>query len=248
MEMPGIVNVISRFRTRVVPMPVENGLIPRLRRPTNAAPMSPNTAPEAPPCDGRLQQERARRAAEQGRHVERREAHPADRRLQQLSELEQQQHVEGDVEDPEVDEADVTRRYHSPSSASTERIVPSRVSYSSMRPRSAWPWGQLAAAGPGGRVLESQPQEHGQVDRHEAVGHEGRLTGAPIAGSGRHVRALGLGAVDAVAADRGLDEALGAGPLAAARAAPAGLPVRMPVTRRRLRHRRLGQGHGGTRG
>ena len=31
------------------PRPVENGLTPRLRIPTNAAPIRPNTAPDAPP-------------------------------------------------------------------------------------------------------------------------------------------------------------------------------------------------------
>jgi hypothetical protein len=48
-EMPGIVNVSNRLSSSVVPRPVVIGLTPRWRMPTNAAPISPKTAPEAPP-------------------------------------------------------------------------------------------------------------------------------------------------------------------------------------------------------
>ena len=39
----------NRLSSSVVPSPVVIGLTPRWRNPTNAAPISPNTAPEAPP-------------------------------------------------------------------------------------------------------------------------------------------------------------------------------------------------------
>src|SRR5690606_34388595 len=46
--MPGMTNVMTRLSTISDPMPVSNGLMPLERIATNAAPMSPNTAPEAP--------------------------------------------------------------------------------------------------------------------------------------------------------------------------------------------------------
>ena len=46
--MLGIVNVISRLSPIQRPSPLSIGLIPRLRMTMNAAPISPNTAPEAP--------------------------------------------------------------------------------------------------------------------------------------------------------------------------------------------------------
>ena len=92
-------------------MPVENGLTPRLRRPTKAAAISPNTAPDAPP-DSEFgdSDEGAGRTGEQGGEVQQAEADAPDRRLQQVAELEQQQHVEGEVDDAEVEEA----RRHEP--------------------------------------------------------------------------------------------------------------------------------------
>ena len=47
-EMFGIVNVISRFRPIHRPSPLSIGFMPRLRMTTKAAPIRPNTAPEAP--------------------------------------------------------------------------------------------------------------------------------------------------------------------------------------------------------
>ena len=48
MLMPGRPNVKSRFTTTSVPIPELHGLIPRRYWWTTVAPMSPNTAPEAP--------------------------------------------------------------------------------------------------------------------------------------------------------------------------------------------------------
>ena len=42
-------NVMSRFSTSVVPIPVCIGLTPRCNSATEAAPIRPNTAPDAPP-------------------------------------------------------------------------------------------------------------------------------------------------------------------------------------------------------
>ena len=53
-EMFGIVNVISRLIPSQRPRPLSMRLRPRCRATITAAPMSPNTAPEAPtdgPCD-----------------------------------------------------------------------------------------------------------------------------------------------------------------------------------------------------
>ena len=47
-EMFGIVNVMTRLSTSHSPSPLSIGLIPRRRMTTSAAPISPNTAPEAP--------------------------------------------------------------------------------------------------------------------------------------------------------------------------------------------------------
>ena len=47
-EMFGTVNVISRLSPIQNPRPLSIGLIPRLRMTTKAAPINPNTAPEAP--------------------------------------------------------------------------------------------------------------------------------------------------------------------------------------------------------
>ena len=64
-------------------MPVSIGLMPRARSSTAAAPISPNTAPDAPTVErvGRDDQ-RAERAGEQRDEVDRGEAHRADRRLE----------------------------------------------------------------------------------------------------------------------------------------------------------------------
>jgi hypothetical protein len=47
-ETLGMANVKTRLRTISIPIPVENGSIPRERMATKAAPMRPKTAPEAP--------------------------------------------------------------------------------------------------------------------------------------------------------------------------------------------------------
>ena len=87
-------------------MPVDSGLIPRWNMITAAAPSRPNTAPDAPPCRPfGLEQQGAGRPAEHRGEVEQGEAHPTEHRLEQLAELEQQEHVEGEVDDPEVQEA-----------------------------------------------------------------------------------------------------------------------------------------------
>ena len=49
MEMPDTETVNTKLSNKVSPRPVCMGLMPRSRMPTNAAPMSPNTAPDAPP-------------------------------------------------------------------------------------------------------------------------------------------------------------------------------------------------------
>ena len=106
-EMPGIVNVMNRLRTIVVPIPVVSGLMPRRNMITAAAPSSPNTAPDAPPWRPRslaCSSKHACRSAEHRGDVQQDEADPSERRLEQQAELEQQEHVERQVEDAEVQE------------------------------------------------------------------------------------------------------------------------------------------------
>ena len=88
------------------PMSVWNGLIPRERISTAAAPISPNTAPEAPTVSAcGVDQERAERAPQQRREVQRGEAAGPEQRLEHLPQDPQQVHVEADVEEASVQEA-----------------------------------------------------------------------------------------------------------------------------------------------
>jgi hypothetical protein len=52
-----------------------------------------------------LQHQRAKRAGEEAGEVQQTETHPTDCRLEQLPELEEQEHVHADVEDAVVQEA-----------------------------------------------------------------------------------------------------------------------------------------------
>ena len=103
--------------------------------------------------------------------------------------------------------------------------------------------GDRALPGHARRVLDRQPDEDGDVDRHQRVGDERRLAGVPVTSSGLDVGSGGAGAFDALAADGGLDEALAARRPAAAGAAPTGLAAGVTEAGGGLGDRRLRQGH-----
>ena len=121
-------------------MSVCNGLMPRARSSTAAAPIRPKTAPEAPTvsASGRDQQ-RAEGAPQQRREVQRGEARRAERRLEHLPEDPQQVHVEAMWSRPACRKPPVTRRQYSPlatAGPSEREVVPRAGCSPSPRSRS----------------------------------------------------------------------------------------------------------------
>ena len=91
---------------RIGPMNVCIGSIPRWRMMTNAAPSRPKTAPEAPTVAASGESSSApNEPGEQRREVQRGEAHGAERRLEQLAEEVDADHVEEQVDRVGVQEA-----------------------------------------------------------------------------------------------------------------------------------------------
>ena len=87
-------------------MPDCIGSTPRARCITNAAPMRPNTAPDAPTVTSLGESRRApNEPAEQRREVEREEARVPERRLEHLPQPPEDVHVEADVDQAGVQEA-----------------------------------------------------------------------------------------------------------------------------------------------
>ncbi len=88
-------------------MPLSIGLMPRARSTTNAAPISPNTAPDAPTVlvSGSVRSSAPNEPLRSDDEVDQPEAQPPDGRLQQPAEDVEDEHVEEEVEQPGVKEA-----------------------------------------------------------------------------------------------------------------------------------------------
>ena len=111
-------NGSARLKRITGPRPDRHGSIPRARWKTNAAAIRPNTAPDAPTVSAcGVGDQRAERAGEQRREVERHEAHVPEHRLEHRAEPVQDVHVEGDVQRVagSCRNAPVTSRQYSPS-------------------------------------------------------------------------------------------------------------------------------------
>ena len=241
MEMPPIVNVISRLSTISEPTPVESGLTPRRYMITAAAPRSPNTAPDAPPCRPiGLQQQRAGRSAEQRGEVQQRETHASEGRFEHLTELEQQEHVEREVDHPVVEES--RRDQPVPLIGDVDELdrAGGRPNDHPLRQRQVGSFrSDRAARVQVLGVLDDHPHEHGSVDGHQRIGDEDRLAGAPVARPRGGRRTTSLGTLDALAADVGAHEAFIACRPATPRAAPSRLAIGMAIADGAFDGRRL---------
>ena len=102
-EMPGMVNVSTTLIKRTVPRPVDSGFTPRLRMPIRRG-HQPEHGAHAPPWNASVPHSRRRPTRRARRRSTAGRSGSGHRRFEELAELEQQHHVERDVDDPEVQE------------------------------------------------------------------------------------------------------------------------------------------------
>ena len=105
MEMPPTTKVSTRLTTISPPTPLCQTLTPRWWSPMAAAPIRPNTAPEAPPVKASGDSSSAPNdpTSREARYRPI-DAHRAQRRLQQLPEPVEDHHIEEEVDQAVVDE------------------------------------------------------------------------------------------------------------------------------------------------
>jgi hypothetical protein len=136
----------------------------------------------------RGEEERAERPADHRREVQEHEATAAEHRLEERTELVQEQHVHGDVERPEVEEPGADDA--PPLTAGHEDLGEAQLDLARRCP-----------AAERTRTTEPAPHEHGDVHRHQDAGREGRLRGVPPAHALRTRGAGGAHAVEALRPD-----------------------------------------------
>ncbi len=189
-------------------------------------------------CAGRdaslVEEDHPERSAEQRGEVEQEEPDAAERRFEHRAEHPQEEHVQPDVHDPEVQEPGGDQPVPAVWFGDELRAVvalPGDLLFEHLTAETEVQVGvgDGAAERPGVGRPDEDADEHRDVHADQDLRDQQRLLGRPEPGPGLQVGLGRLGALETMAPDLGLDEAVGARRLPAPRAPPACLTSGMSV-------------------